>query len=85
MLKYSIEIAPLGEKYVVVAKDPEKGTVEQLFTLNETAAYMLKLFSEGLDAGAVTDRIATEYSAPYELVKRDVDLFWEDILKKGLV
>ena len=85
MLKYSIEIAPLGEKYVVVAKDPEKGTVEQVFTLNETAAYMLKLFSEGLDAEAVTNRISKEYEAPYELVKRDVDLFWEDIVRKGLV
>ncbi|MBR5399111.1 MAG: PqqD family protein [Bacteroidales bacterium] len=85
MLKYSIEMAPLGAKYVVAAKDPEKGTVEQVFTLNETAAYMLRLFSEGLDAEAVTNRIATEYGAPYELVKRDVDSFWEDIVSKGLV
>lgn len=85
MLKYSIEMAPLGTKYVVAAKDPEKGTVEQIFTLNETAAYMLKLFSEGLDAESVTNRLATEYSAPHELVKRDVAAFWEDLVLKGIV
>ena len=84
MLKYSIEMAPLGARYVVAAKDPEKGTVEQVFTLNETAAYMLKLFSEGLDAEAVADRITTEYGAPPELVKRDVALFWEDIVRRGI-
>lgn len=85
MLKYSIEIAPLGKKYVVAAKNRDKGTVEQVFTLNETAAYMLKLFSEGLDIEAVADRIATEYGAPLELVKRDAALFWEDIVRKGIV
>lgn len=84
MLKYSIEMSPLGTKYVVAAKDPEKGTVEQLFTLNETAANMLKLFTEGLDVEAVADRITTEYDAPPELVKRDVAAFWEDIVRKGI-
>ena len=73
MLKYSIEMAPLGERYVVAAKDPE------------TAAYMLKLFSEGLDAESVTNRLATEYGAPHELVKRDVAAFWEDLVLKGIV
>ncbi len=78
-------MAPLGERYVVAAKDPEKGTVEQIFTLNEIAAYMLKLFSEGLDAESVTDRIATEYGAPHDLVERDVISFWKDLVLKGIV
>lgn len=85
MLKYNIETAPLAGKYVVAAKDPDKGTVEQVFTLNETAAYMLKLFSEGLEAEEVVDRIAREYEAPVELVRKDVDSFWEIIVAKGLV
>lgn len=85
MLKYTIEMAPLGARYVVAAKDPDKGTVEQVFTLNETAAHMLRLFSEGLDAATVTERIAREYEAPVDVVKSDVDSFWKDLVGKGLV
>ena len=33
MLKYIIETAPLGTRYVVAAKDPENGSVVQVFTL----------------------------------------------------
>lgn len=84
MLKYTIEIAPLGSRYVVAAKDPDKGTVEQVFTLNETAANMLRLFSEGLDAEAVAERIARDYEAPVDIVRRDVDAFWKVIESKGL-
>ncbi len=84
MLKYTIEISPLGTRYVVAAKDPGKGTVEQVFTLNETAANMLRLFSEGLDAEAVAGHIASDYEAPVDIVRRDVDAFWKIIASKGL-
>jgi hypothetical protein len=84
MLKYIIETAPLGTRYVVAAKDPENGSVVQVFTLNKTAAHMLELFSQGLPTAEVAERIAREYKAPLDLVKRDVFAFWEDIVRKGL-
>ena len=70
MLKYIIETAPLGTRYVVAAKDPENGSVVQVFTLNKTAAHMLELFSQGLPTAEVAERIAREYKAPLDLVKR---------------
>lgn len=45
---------------------------------------MLRLFSEGLDAEAVAERIASDYEAPVDMVRRDVDAFWEVIAGKGL-
>ncbi len=84
MLKYIIETAPLGTRYVVAAKDPENGKLFQVFTLNRTAAHMLELFSKGLPAEEVSERIAREFNAPLDLVKRDVTAFWEDIVRKGL-
>lgn len=85
MLKYKIEMAPLGNRIVVAARDFEKGTVEQVFTLNKSAAGMLRMLADGLDAEALTERIAREYNAPAELIKRDVEAFLKDLSIRGLI
>jgi radical SAM protein with 4Fe4S-binding SPASM domain len=68
----TIDIKPLGDYFVVVTKDKESGKVKKTFTLNETAADMLKLFLEGKDTDAVAQAIAEMYDAPLEEVTEDV-------------
>lgn len=80
-----IDILPLADYYVVVAKNKESGKVKESFTLNETGADMLKLFMEGKDITAVTQAIAEMYDVSIEMVADDVTAFAETLKGKGLI
>jgi len=79
-----VDILPLADYYVVVVRNKESGQIKESFTLNETAADMLKLFLEGKDITAVAQAIAEMYEAPIELVTHDVTAFAETLRSKGL-
>lgn len=80
-----IDILPLADYYVVVAKNKESGKIKESFTLNETGADMLKLFMEGKDITAVAQAIAEMYDAPIEVVTDDITAFAETLREKGLI
>ena len=79
-----IDILPLADHYVVVARNKESEKIKESFTLNETGADMLKLFMEGKDIHAVIQAIAEMYDAPMEMVADDVTAFAETLREKGL-
>ena len=79
-----IDILPLADYYVAVARNKENGKIKESFTLNETGADMLKLFMEGKDIIAVAQAIAEMYDAPLEVVTHDVTVFAETLKEKGL-
>lgn len=84
-MKYKIEIAPLVDYYVIVAKDKNTGDIVDTFTLNESGTDMLKLFCQGKDIPAIAEEIATIYEAPLEQVSEDVKTFAKKLHKKGLL
>ena len=84
-MRHKIEIAPLLDYYVIVAKDKETGKIVETFTLNESGTDMLKLFCQDKDVATVTQEIAEMYEVPLELVTKDVSAFAEKLQKKGLI
>jgi hypothetical protein len=84
-MKHKIEIAPLADYYVVVAKDKETEELIDMFTLNESGTDMIKLFCQGKEMSIVAKQIAEMYEAPFELVLKDVSAFAEKLHKKGLI
>lgn len=83
-MKYKIEIAPLADYYVIAVKDKTTGELKEAFTLNESGADMMRLFSEGKDAQTIAAEIAKDYDAPVEMVTIDVLRFIDRLRQKGL-
>jgi hypothetical protein len=84
-MKHKIEIAPLADYYVVVAKDKETGELIDMFTLNESGSDMIKLFCQGKETPIVAKQIAEMYEVPFEQVLKDVSALAEKLHKKGLI
>ena len=80
-----IDILPLADSYVVVARNKKNENIKESFTLNDTGADMLKLFMEGKDISAVIQAIAEMYDAPIDVVTDDVTAFAETLREKGLI
>lgn len=78
-MKHDIQILPLADHYVVVAKERETHLTKNVFTLNASAAEMLTLFIEGHDAEAVARIIAERYGADLATVTNDVKSFEKSI------
>ena len=83
-MKYKLEIAPLADYYVIAVKDKTTGELKEAFTLNESGADMMRLFSEGKDAQTIAAEIAKDYDAPVEMVTIDVLRFIDRLRQKGL-
>lgn len=69
---------PLAGYYVVALKDPETGDLVKVFTVNASAAEMIRLYRDGLDIEAITRVISEKYGVPSDLVRADA----ETLLKK---
>lgn len=85
MMKYKIDIAPLADYYVVVARDKDTDELIETFTLNESGVDMMKLFIEEKDNMTIAKEIAEMYDAPIEIVAKDVNSFEEKLRKKGFI
>ena len=77
-MKYQIEMQPLAGRYVVALKDPETGDLVKVFTVNASAAEMLRLYREGLDIEAIAQTISDKYGVPVDRVRGDA----EELLEK---
>lgn len=84
-MRYKIEIAPLVDYYVIVAKDKDTGDIVETFTLNDSGKDMLRLFCQGKDLPTITQEISEMYEAPMEQVTKDVKSFAEKLHRKGLL
>ena len=77
-MRYQIEMEPLAGYYVVALKDPETGDLVKVFSVNASAAEMIRLYRDGLDIGAITRVSSDKYGVPSDLVRADA----EALLKK---
>lgn len=84
-MKQIIEIAPLLDYYVVAVKDNLSGALVESFTLNESAADILRLICEGYDTETIAQEIANKYEAPIELIAADVAKLTDKLKQKGLL
>ena len=84
-MKYKIDIAPLADYYVVVARDKNTDELIETFTLNESGVDMMKLFIEEKDNMTIAKEIAEMYDAPLEIVTKDVNSLEEILRKKGFI
>lgn len=78
-MKYQIEMEPLAGYYVVALKDPETGNPVKVFTVNASAAEMIRLYRDGSDIEAIARVISEKYGVPSDLVRTDA----EALLKKS--
>lgn len=84
-MKQIIEMAPLADYYVVAVKDKQTGALVESFTLNESAADILRLICEGYDTETIAQEIANKYEAPIELIAADVAKLTDKLKQKGLL
>lgn len=84
-MKHNINILPLADHYVVVAKDKTTGETKEVFNINESGAEMLSLFKEGYDAESVADILAGRYGIDVTIVINDVRAFAENLTLRGLL
>lgn len=77
-MKYQIEMEPLAGRYVVALKDSQTGNPVKVFTVNASAAEMIRLYRDGLDVESIARVISEKYGVPFVPVRADV----EALLKK---
>lgn len=85
MMNYIIEILPLADYFVVAVKDKETAELKDTFTLNESAADMLRLFNQNKDEATVANEMSNIYDIPYDVITKHVEKFAEKLIKKGLM
>ncbi len=84
-MNYIIEILPLADYFVVAVKDKETAELKDTFTLNESAADMLRLFNQNKDEATVANEMSNIYDIPYDVITKHVEKFAEKLIKKGLM
>lgn len=72
-MKYQIELQPLADRFVVALKDPKTGNPVKVFTVNESAAEMIRLYREGKDTLSIAQTISDQYGIPLDSVHADVE------------
>ncbi len=80
-----IELAPLSDYFVVVIKDKITGELQGSFTLNESAAEILKLLIEGKNLATIAQKLADMYEVPVEIITKDINKLTTILKEKGLV
>ena len=85
IMKYKIEIAPLTDYYVVAAKDKNTGELKDSFTLNESAADILRLLCEEKDLESIAQEMSNMYEAPIKVIMNDIMKLTEELKQKGLI
>ena len=76
-MKYRVEMEPLAGHYVVALKDPKTGDIVKVFSVNASAAEMIRLFLDGLDIEAIARVISEKYGAPYIRVRTDAEALFK--------
>ena len=84
-LSFDFSIQEVADKFIAVAKNRETGTVEQVFSLNETGALILKGLQESKDIPTITEQLLTHYDVQPEEAESEVNAFIDMLIKNGLV
>jgi hypothetical protein len=58
---------------------------EKVYTLNPTAAAVIRELGSGCDVSQLTERLAGKFQAPADSIERDVAALITELREKGLV
>lgn len=72
-MKYLFEMQPLAGQYVVALKDPETSEPVKVFSVNGTAAEMLRLYYDGKDIPAIAQILSDKYGVPADRIRNDAE------------
>jgi len=78
-----IDLAPLSDYFVVIIKDKVTGDLQGAFTLNESAAEILKLLIERKNLKTVAKELADMYEVPEEIITKDIIKLTTTLKEKG--
>ena len=67
-----------------MAKNRETGSVELVFNLNETGAFLLKALQDGRDIPTIVDMLTAEYDIQPAYAQKEVQAFIDMLIRKGL-
>lgn len=84
-IKQGFVMRNVAEQAVAVATGEASKTFHGMIKLNATGAKIWRGIEEGLDAPAIAERLADEYSISPEHAQKDVDTFIERMRKTGLM
>lgn len=79
IMKYKVEIAPLGNHYVVAYKDPLTLKVKKAMTLNRLGADILKAFIDGVPRNELASILSQRYNATVEEMTDQVATFYSEL------
>jgi Coenzyme PQQ synthesis protein D (PqqD) len=87
---HEVLIAMQLGKYVKFREEKFGGVLfetqsEKVYTLNPTAAAIIRELGSGCDATELTQRLADRFQAPIGTIERDVAALIADLRQKGLV
>lgn len=83
-LKYDFSVQEVADMFVAIAKNRETQTVEQVFTLNETGALILKALQEDKGTTAIVDLLLSQYDVNRDQAITEVSSFINMLKDKGL-
>lgn len=83
-LKFDIAIQEVADKFVAVAKNSETEEVENVFTLNETGALILRALQDGADTPAIVSQLLAEYNVTPQEAETEVNNFIDMLKENGI-
>lgn len=83
-------LRPLGDEYILVGESIELINFNKMITLNDTAAYLWKQVTEGMDysdfdAKTLAECLTKEYEVSYEQAFNDAQSTIDSWQKAGII
>jgi len=85
-VKAGLKLRKVGATYMLVDVSISHPNMTDVYTLNETAAMVWTILSEGVtDSDKIAARICQEYDIDYDTSARDVKTIIESWINSGLI
>lgn len=84
-IKNGFVLREVSENYVVIAVGSASKDFKGIINLNETGAFLWKKLTIGCTKEELIEAMITEYDAPQDIIKKDVDEFLNIVSKGGLL
>lgn len=73
------------DEHMLIGVGSDAYTPNCLMSLSETAAFMWDLMTDGIEKEELIRRVLQEYDAPESLVRRDLDVFLNELHAQNLL
>lgn len=86
-IKDGLRLRKLGRRYMLVRTTAERADMSEVFTFNETAAFIFEKALEAgqVDAEALVKSLTEEYEVDEDIARRDIMAILDEWKKNGIV